>query len=206
MTDRQPEGTTSGGGHVPSPLAASPHHDAFDHVLRLPIHTSILHRLPWLIIGLAGGIFAAGIIGSFEEILSRYFVLAAFIPLVVYIADAIGTQVEAFVIRDFAFARKFSFVRYFFRQAIIVAILGSILGAFLFGVTYLMYGSISISIVLGIALFAASLSALVSGLVIPFLFRKVLADPANASGPIATIIQDVLSVTIYMTVAVLLLP
>ena len=57
------------------------------------------HRLPWLLVGLAGALVAAGIVGSFEQELSETAMLAFFLPGVVYMADAVGTQTEALVIR-----------------------------------------------------------------------------------------------------------
>jgi magnesium transporter len=59
--------------------------------------------------------------------------------------------------------------------------------------------------VLGIALFFATISSVVTGLIIPYLFGKLKLDPANASGPIATTLQDVFSVLVYFTVALLIL-
>ena len=57
------------------------------------------HRLPWLLVGLVGAMFAAGIVGAFEEDLERHVLLAFFVPGVVYMADAVGTQTEAIIIR-----------------------------------------------------------------------------------------------------------
>lgn len=71
-------------------------------MLSLTVATSVRHRLPWLLVGLVGGVLIAGIIGRFEATLQEHLVLAAFIPLVVYMAGAVGTQMEAFIIRDLA--------------------------------------------------------------------------------------------------------
>lgn len=57
------------------------------------------HRLPWLVFGLVGALLAAGVVGSFEEVLSDHVLIAFFVPGVVYLADAIGTQTEVLVIR-----------------------------------------------------------------------------------------------------------
>ena len=62
-----------------------------------------------------------------------------------------------------------------------------------------------VSLILAIALFVAVISSVLTGLIIPYLFGKLNLDPANASGPIGTIIQDFLSVFIYFTVATYLL-
>jgi magnesium transporter len=176
-------------------------HLLYDNVLEIPFLIAIRHRLPWLFIGLLGGIFAAGIIGFFEETLERNLILAAFIPLVVYMADAVGTQLEAFIIRDFAIYKKLDFFRYFFKQFLIVSAISVILGVVLAIVSAILYGDWKISWVLAVAIIGASMSSLITGLVVPFIFRRMKLDPANASGPIATIIQDILSVLIYFLIA-----
>ncbi|QQG39020.1 MAG: magnesium transporter [Candidatus Woesearchaeota archaeon] len=176
-------------------------HAAFDNVLEIPISQSIKHRIIWLFIGLIGGILAAGLINSFESTLKQNLILASFIPLVVYIADAVGTQLEAFAIRDFALFRNLDYHLYFLKQFIIVAIISALLGA----ITIIISGFLGIEPIIatsiGIAIFFASLSSILTGLVLPFLFRKLNVDPINASGPIGTILQDLLSVFIYFVIA-----
>jgi len=180
-------------------------HLVYDNVLEIPFWVAIRHRLPWLFIGLFGGIFAAEIIGFFEATLERNLILAAFIPLVVYMADAVGTQLEAFVIRDFVIFRKLNFVKYFFKQLLIVFAISVILGLVLMVASIILYKDWKISWILAVAIIGASISSLFTGLVVPFIFRRMKLDPANASGPIATIIQDILSVLVYFLVANLIL-
>lgn len=181
------------------------HKGSFDDLIRLPILQSIKHRLPWLLTGLLGGLLAAAIIGGFEETLSQNLILAAFIPLIVYMADAVGTQMEAFIIRDLAVNPTLSFLKYFLKQISAVSLIGIITSVFLSLISFALYGNALISIVLGVSLFFATISSVFSGLIIPYLFGKLKLDPANASGPIATIIQDVFSVLVYFVVASLIL-
>jgi magnesium transporter len=172
-----------------------------DSVLTLPIITSVWHRIPWLIVGLLGGILISKIIHLFESQVAGNIVIASFIPLIVYMSDAISTQLESFVIRDFAINSKLAFLRYFTRQVIIVTIIGGILSyLFFFGVFFL-YHDFKISMVMGASMFIAVISSMVTGLLIPFLFERMKFDPANASGPIGTIIQDSISVIIYLLIA-----
>ena len=181
------------------------HKTTFDDVFHLSIFKSLQYRLPWLLLGLFGGILTSGIIGNFEEVLSKNLVLATFIPLIVYMADAVGTQMEAFIIRDLAIDPKLTFMRYFFRQFSVVAIIGAIVSVILFGISSLLYHDTQLSIVISLSLFCAIMSSIISGLAIPFIFNKINLDPANASGPIATILQDVFSVFVYFSIASLLL-
>lgn len=181
------------------------HHGTLDDLFHISIGKSMKHRLPWLLLGLLGGLLVAGIIGRFEATLSENLILAAFIPLLVYMASAVGMQMEAFIIRDLAINPALNFVSYFFRQIVVVSIIAVITSITLALSSFLLYRNASVSMVLGIALFLAILSSVFSGLIIPYLFGKLKLDPANASGPVATILQDVLSVLVYFTVASLLL-
>jgi magnesium transporter len=161
--------------------------------------------MPWLVLGLLGGILAARIVGGYEDILSKNLILAAFIPLIVYMADAVGTQMEAFIIRDLAVNPKLVFSRYLLKQIAIIAVLGSFISMLLFTISFLIYHTINVSIVLAISLFCAILSSVFSGLLIPWLFARMKFDPADASGPIATILQDTTSIVVYFSIASLLL-
>ncbi len=173
----------------------------YDQILKIPIWVSLKHRLPWLTLGLLGGLLTAGIVNRFEQIISRNIILAAFIPLVVYMADAVGTQMEAFIIRDLAIEPKLRLPHYLLRQMTIVSILGLSLSLALYGISWLIYDRPEISFVIALAMFLAIVSSILSGLIVPFLFNKLKFDPANASGPIATIIQDVLSIVVYLAIA-----
>lgn len=177
------------------------HTGTVDNVLTDSLSVSIKHRLPWLVLGLVGGLSAAGIIEHFEGLLSRHLILAAFIPLIVYMADAVGTQMEAFIIRDLALNPRLKFLTYLAKHSAVVLLIGLLLSFLLFGASFLLHREVRVSIVLGIALFFAIVSSLLTGLIVPYLFSKVKLDPANASGPTATIIQDVVSVLVYFVVA-----
>ncbi len=175
--------------------------DAYDNLTNMTIFKSLKHRLPWLIIGLLGGLLTAKIVTGFEETLQKNLILAAFIPLVVYMADAARTQMEAFIIRDLAMDPKLAFMKYIVRQLPIIVITGLVISVLLALSGILFYGNIEMGMVLGVALFLAVISSILTGLIIPFLFSKLKFDPANASGPIGTIVQDVMSVTIYFAIA-----
>lgn len=173
----------------------------FDNVLTLPVFTSLKHRLPWLLLGLLGGMLAAGIIGRFEGTLEKNLILAAFIPLMVYMADAVGTQMEAFIIRDLAVNPELDFLRYFRRQFLIVTLIALITSGALGGLSLLLYRVPKVSLVLALSLFLGIISSVITGLVIPYLMGRLKQDPANASGPVATILQDILTVAIFFLIA-----
>jgi len=176
-------------------------HAEMDNIMEIPLILAVRHRLPWLIIGLAGGIFAAQVIGRFETMLQKNLILAAFIPLVVYISDAVGTQLEAFTIRDFALFKKLDLFGYFLKQLAIVFLVCVLLSLVFVPVSIFLGHGVRIAIVLGFTIVAAGMSSLFTGIIIPAVFRGFRLDPANASGPVGTIIQDILSVAIYFSIA-----
>lgn len=176
-------------------------HAEFDNVMEIPFTQSIKHRIPWLFLGLLGGLVAAKIIGYFENTIEKNLILAAFIPLVVYIADATGTQLQSFAIRDFAIFKKLNALKYLIRQFFILLAISILLGLAFMAIGLIFNHSFTISLVLSGAIMIACLSSILTGIVIPLTLRGFNFDPANASGPIGTIIQDILSVAIYFTLA-----
>lgn len=175
-----------------------------DYVMKLSTRTSVKHRLPWLILGLIGGIIASHIVSSFEEVLQKNIILAAFIPLIVYMSDAVGTQMESFVIRDLA-THKPKFIKYLAKHLLNTSLIAFILGSTLFLYSLVTQNDIRLAFTLSLALFISTTSSVLTGLLLPLIFNKFRTDPANASGPIATIIQDLLSVVIYFYIASILL-
>lgn len=171
------------------------------NVLQLSLFDSLKHRIPWLIIGLFGGIVSARIIGLFEATLQENLILAAFLPLIVYMSSAVGTQMQAYVVRDLAMDRKLPFGLYLGRNVMLVLAISALLAVLLGGITHVLHGNISLSRALALALFGATMSSVLTGLIIPYSFSRLRFDPADASGPVATIIQDMLSILIYFGIA-----
>ncbi|MDD3861394.1 MAG: magnesium transporter [Candidatus Gracilibacteria bacterium] len=180
-------------------------HKSKESVLALPLKISLKNRIPWLIIGLFGGLLASKIVGHFEETIAKNLILATFIPLIVYMADATKIQMEAFMIRELSVNSQMKFSKYFFKQLSVVFLLAIIISTILMGMSAVLHQDLQISMILGIGLFCAMMSSLFSGMFVPFFFSKINIDPANASGPIATIFQDIFSIIIYFVVATALL-
>ena len=176
-----------------------------DNIGSMSLFVSLKHRLPWLIIGIFGGILAAKIIGLFEYTLAENIILASFIPLVVYLASAVSTQAGFFIVRDLAIKKKINFLAYCWRQFRVILSLGFLLSILIFAFSYLFYNNLTISLVLAISILVTIISAIITGIFIPYAFSKLRFDPANASGPIATILQDIISVSLYLFIAKTLL-
>ena len=175
--------------------------ESYDDIFQLDIITLLKRRAPWLIIGLFGGILAAGIINQFEEVLAENLIIAAYIPLVVYMTGATLAQMQAFIIRDLAVNPKLDFITYLLKQLHILFWIGLMVSAILYLLSFVMYRSSAVSLTLALSLFLAMFTSIFTGLLFPVLFQKLNLDPANASGPIATIVQDILSVVVYLIIA-----
>ncbi len=167
--------------------------------------TSLRHRLPWLLIGMAGGILSAGIIHLFQATLEQTLLLAAFIPLIVFMTNAVAIQMNAYLIRDLSADASLPFFRYVSREMVIVLLLALCCATLLWGMSLVLYGNAAVSLVLGLTLFCGILSAIVTGVLFPFGFHRLRLDPADASGPIGTIVQDNVSILLYFAIAMALL-
>lgn len=187
-------------------LAGLRHHRLLqDDVLTLPLWRSVIHRLPWLYIGLAGALLIALIIQFFESTLQKNIILAAFIPLMVYMSSAVGTQLQVFMIRDIAKNHVLPMSQYLRRQLAVVLTIALLSSALLFIYALAAHRQSDIAFVMGLAMLMTISSSVVTGLLFPFIFIRNRLDPANASGPVGTIVQDMLSVSIYLAIATWLL-
>lgn len=158
------------------------------------------HRLPWLLVGLAGALAAAGLVGGFEDRLRANLLLAVFIPGIVYLADAVGTQTETLVIRGLSVGIP---VRQVVGRELATGVLaGVILGGLFLPVGLLLWGDAPVVITVALALTAACSTANAVAVVLPWVFGRLGIDPAFGSGPLATVIQDLLSIVIYLSIAV----
>jgi magnesium transporter len=172
--------------------------------LEEPVFKRFAHRLPWLVAGLAGAIAAADLVSSFESDIRRNVLLAFFLPGVVYLADAVGTQTETLVIRGLSVGIPIG--RVVIQEAAAGLLIGIGLAALSFPLSILRWGQLEISIVLALSLVAACSVAAIVAVGLPWAFHRMRKDPAFGSGPLGTIIQDFLSIAIYLGMARLLLP
>lgn len=175
--------------------------ERFETILDQPIHKSFMSRAPWIVVGLFGGLFAASIIGNFEATLSENIVLALFIPLIVYISDAVGTQTQTYFIRDIAFNPDISVTKYTLRQMVTTGLIGLTCAVIVLITVTLIWSSSYLGFVIGLATFIAVMSSTVLAIYVPYVLKRLNQDPASGSGPFATIIQDLLSIYIYFVIA-----
>jgi magnesium transporter len=167
--------------------------------------TMIKTRLPWLVIGVLGGTITASVISSFEHVLNTLLALAAFAPVLAYLSDAVGTQSETLVVRSIALDPKLSLKSYFAREFAVALSLALTCAFLLSAIAFVGWRNSTLGLIVGVSMFLSIISAVLISTGFPFLFKKANLDPAVASGPFATMISDVATVTIYFTVASLLL-
>ncbi|WP_411730485.1 magnesium transporter [Peribacillus sp. CSMR9] len=175
-----------------------------DHVDKSPF-SAAKKRLPWLIILLFLGLLTASLIGRFEETLSQKAILAVFIPLIGGMAGNTGTQALAVAVRGIATgeleqASKWKLV---IREAGTGLITGLTCGTAIIFIVYIWQGDLMLGLLVGISIFITLIVATLAGSLVPLLMHKMKIDPAVASGPFITTINDIISVLIYFGLATL---
>tara|TARA_R110002020_G_scaffold138602_10_gene309023 strand:- start:36632 stop:37999 length:1368 start_codon:yes stop_codon:yes gene_type:complete len=177
--------------------------DEYDSVIKLS-----KARLPWLLIGICGGLLGAGFIGFFEEGLSKVTALAFFIPLITATGGNVGIQTSSIVVQSLASKSIFddSMAKRFLKVLLVAVLNGLILATFVFGVVVLFYKTdVSFALVVSIALFSVVLLASFMGTITPIILDKIGINPALASGPFITTANDLIGLAVYFLVAMSLL-
>jgi magnesium transporter len=157
-------------------------------------------RMPWLALGLLGGMLAGGVASIFEESLKREVTLAFFLPLVVYMADAIGTQTETILVRRMVYGRVSLFTQ-LWREASLGLLIGLTIGGAAWIGLWLLDGRGHVATVVALTILCSSIVATLIASLLPWMLDRLDIDPAMASGPVATVLQDLLSVAIYLGIA-----
>jgi magnesium transporter len=160
-------------------------------------------RLPWLIILLFLGMFTASLIGRFEDTLDKVAILAVFIPLIAGMAGNTGTQALAVAVRGIATGdlEKESKWKIIVREAGTGLITGSICGILITFVVYFWQDDFFLGVLVGISIFITLIIATLAGSLVPLLMHRLKIDPAVASGPFITTINDIISILIYFGIA-----
>lgn len=180
------------------------HKERFIDVLGERITGLIRARLPWLLLGLLGGMLGTFLVSLFEGALRQHVVLAFFMPVIVYMADAVGTQTEALYLRLYD-TGEFKVRSYLFRELQVAIGIGLISAPLIFLYTILIFQTIKIGVIVSLAMLVTSLVSVLIATLIPTILVSLKKDPALGSGPFATAVQDILSLLIYFAIAAALL-
>ncbi len=169
------------------------------HAIEDPPLRRLQHRLPWLLVGLAGSALATLAMASFESTLARNVAVGFFVPGIVYLADAIGTQSEAIAVRGLSLTRA-GIAHLAASELGTGLLLGAVLGLLAYLPVRLAFGDGGLAAAVACAIFAAGGMAAALGLLLPWALARAGRDPALGRGPLATVIQDILSVLVYLGV------
>ena len=169
------------------------------HAIEDPPSRRARHRLPWLLIGLAGGALATAAMAGFEATLQKTVAAAFFVPALVYLADAVGTQSEAIAVRGLSLTRA-GIGHLLVGELRTGMLMGAALGLIAFLPILLAFGDARLAAAVSSSIFAACSIAAAIGIALPWLLARRGVDPAYGSGPVATVIQDILTIVIYFAV------
>ncbi len=163
-------------------------------------------RLPWLLIGLAGGILSSQIIARFEGQLRIDPKMAFFMPLIAATAGNVGVQSSAIVVQGLAsgMLESVNILARLWKELRVAVITALVCGLLIFVVNHALDQSQALTWTVSIALFTVILTAALFGTLIPLALDRLKVDPALATGPFVTTLNDIFGLLTYFTVGHLL--
>ena len=163
-------------------------------------------RLPWLFLGLVGGIGAFLIMEGFQQAFNKYAVLFFFTPLIAAMAGNVGVQSSAIIVQGLANDDiKGSINKRLLKEMFLALLNGVILAIFLFAFVWISEGEINKALAISVSLIAVIVVAGLIGTFIPLFLDKRGIDPAIATGPFITTSNDIFGILIYFWIAKLIL-
>lgn len=165
-------------------------------------------RLPWLIIGMFGGIGAASIINSFQTVMTQFPILLIFVPLIQATAGNVGVQSSAIMVQGLAndSVANSDILNRLLKEFLLGLINGIVIAAIVLLLSHFVFHSpYLISITLCIALIVVIIIAALIGTFIPVFLHHRGIDPAVATGPFITTGNDIFGILIYFSIAKIIL-
>jgi len=159
-------------------------------------------RLPWLFIGLFGGIIGARVIGVYEGQLQLHPEMAIFIPLIAAMAGNVGVQSSAIVVQGLANNSLGidGLWGKLFKELGVAMINGLVLSTLIFGYSYFFEESMALSLTVSSALLSVIVFAAIFGTLVPLMLNKYKVDPALATGPFITTVNDIFGLFLYFLI------
>ena len=174
----------------------TPHRQGPDVALDAPLSDRFRRRMPWLLAGLVASSLITLVMTRFEATLEANVAVAYFVPALVYIAGAIGTQAVSVAVRGLA-GNAVPILALLRDELAIGLAVGASLGAIAWLAVVLTLGDGLLAAAVGGAVLVGGAMSAVVGFLLPWGFQRAGLDPAMGSGPICTIIQDVVSLSVY---------
>jgi len=179
-------------------------------LLKTPIEAARI-RFPWLFATFIGGLIVSAIVVGFHDLLNKFVILAAFMPIVAGMGGNVGSQSSTIIVRGLATGR-INFQQIFkvlFGQIIIGFLLGIAFGVLLTLFSNIFYHAtdniLLIGTVIGISLGCELIIAAMLGTLVPMLLQRINVDPAVATSPIVTTSLDITGMLIYFSIATMIL-
>lgn len=159
-------------------------------------------RLPWLLVGLVGGICGSLVIGNFEGQLGKFPELAFFMPLVAAMGGNVGVQSSALIVQGLAnnSLKLNSTLAKIMKEVSVTLVNATALSLLIFSFNFFMSQSYALCFTVSLALFCVIILAGVMGSLIPLILNKYKIDPALAMGPFITTINDILGLLLYFLI------
>ncbi len=159
-------------------------------------------RVPWLFIGLVGGIFGSRVVGSFEGVLDIYPQLAFFMPLIAAMGGNVGIQSSAIVVQSIAAGTMGldTPLKKILKEFSVALLNASVLSGLAFAYNYAIGSSDALTFTVSGAMFSVIIFASVFGALVPLVLNKIKIDPAVATGPFVTTLNDIIGMGIYLTI------
>ena len=158
-------------------------------------------RLPWLFLGLIGGVGAAIIMGTFDTIIEDFPLILLFTPLIAAMAGNVGVQSSAIIVQGLANDDiKGSINNRLIKEMLLATLNGIILAVFLFGFMWLWQQDFQTALAVSVSLVAVIIVAGIVGTFIPLFLHKRGIDPAIATGPFITTSNDIFGILIYFII------
>jgi len=159
-------------------------------------------RFPWLLIGLIGGILGSLVLGNYEAELNHVTELAFFIPLTMAMAGNVGVQSSSIVVQSIASGVRDvgATGKRLVKELLIALSTASIFAVLIFLYNFFVQGNMNLTLSVSISLFIVMLYASFFGTLIPLFLHKLKIDPALATGPFITTMNDILGLFIYFMI------
>ena len=163
-------------------------------------------RLPWLLIGLLGGILGAYVIGFFEEHLKENAIMASFIPLILAMGGNVGVQSSAIIVQSLAnnTLNYESIFKRLFKELIVALFNGLICAVIALLFCWITRSDFDLALTIGVSLVAVFTYAGLFGTFVPLILNKYKIDPALATGPFITTTNDIIGLLIYFLIGMTL--
>ena len=164
-------------------------------------------RLPWLLIGMLGGIGNSMILGNFDSTFAAHPEMALYIPLIGGTGGNVGTQSSALVVQGLANSslNAENTFKQVLKESVVALINATIISMLVYIYNFIRFGATAtVSYSVSISLFAVVMFASIFGTLVPMTLEKLKIDPAIATGPFISITNDIIGMLMYMGITVLL--